>query len=489
MIPAVYCRVSTEEQVQRQTIEGQREYAEHYLKLHGMPQARFYEDLGVSGTVPVEKRPAGANLLRDVAAGSIKLVLVYRVDRLARSLLELLRFVDTLDKHGAALRSQSEPFDTGSALGRAFLALLGTFAQLERDAIRERTMQGKDRAAREGRWHGGPPPYGYRLTESRLVVQPEEAAVVREIYHLCMEGYIVPAIARLLNARGLPNPTRSRPSGYPQAGRWSRSTIQQILHQRAYRGEAEFRRGTIACLPLVDAEIWDAVQRRLKDNRDLSVQPDARLYPLRGLVRCGSCGTACCGTTASARGRKYHYYHCSRDRWDREGCAAPHLSAAFVEGVMWKACQEILRHPDAAVEALKQRQAQQQEGAPETESEARQIEQLLAQKTEERARVLTLGRRGVITEQEAERELGEVAGEMLALQDRLRALQIRQGDQQAMQSEVAALTAALGRLARLADSQDPTDWREVFQAVVQRVELGPGREDVTYWTLIDAPVS
>ena len=488
MIPAVYLRVSTEEQVERQTIGAQREYAEHYLKLHGIGQAQFYEDLGISGTVPVENRPAGARLLRDVAAGRVKLVLVYRVDRLARSLLELLRFVDVLDRHGAALRSESEPFDTGSALGRAFLALLGTFAQLERDAIRERTMQGKDRAAREGRWHGGPAPYGYRLAESRLVPHPEEAEIIREIFTLCLAGHAAPTIANLLNARGLPNPTRAKASGHRNGGRWARSTVQHLLHQPAYYGEAEFRRGIIPCPPLVSRETWDAAQQALRDRRDLSTQEIARLYPLRGLVRCALCGDACCGTSVTSRGRRFFYYHCTRQGRDRHGgetCRAPHFGAEKLERLVWERCRNLLLHPEVAAEELRTRLEKQAHAAPALETEAQELERLLTEKTEERARVLSLARRGFVTEAEAGAELGHVATEMLALQERLRVIQERQFNRQAVDTQVTALMATLGQLASLAESEDPHDWQRVFRALVVGIELGPGRDEVRLKTLLD----
>lgn len=129
---AIYARVSTDEQRDKQSIETQVEFATRYADLHGIKDIVFYKDDGVSGGVPCAERPEGARLLADAKAGKIDLLLIYRVDRLSRSLLDLLRTSEALEELGVTLRSMTEPFDTSTPLGKFVLQLLGMLAELEK---------------------------------------------------------------------------------------------------------------------------------------------------------------------------------------------------------------------------------------------------------------------------------------------------------------------------------------------------------------------
>src|SRR5438045_1188290 len=116
---ACYARVSTEDQAERQTIDAQTDFLRRYCELHGLTIASFYVDDGISGTVPLEDRPEGRRLLQDAEGGTFSVVLVYRLDRLGRSLKALMSAHDRLDAAGVAIRSGTEPFDTTSPFGRA----------------------------------------------------------------------------------------------------------------------------------------------------------------------------------------------------------------------------------------------------------------------------------------------------------------------------------------------------------------------------------
>src|SRR5215208_5028763 len=162
---ACYARVSTEDQAERQTIAAQTDFLRRYCDLHGLPVAGVYVDDGISGTVPLEHRPEGRRLLQDAEAGAFTVVLVYRLDRLGRSLSSLLAAHDRLDRAGVAIRSGTEPFDTASPVGKFLFSLLGSMAELEKSTIAERFVRGRDRIAREGKYTGGPIPLGYDLNE------------------------------------------------------------------------------------------------------------------------------------------------------------------------------------------------------------------------------------------------------------------------------------------------------------------------------------
>src|ERR687889_983967 len=185
---ALYLRVSSDEQRERESIKTQREFFEQYCKLYGLEVTETYADDGVSGTIPLYERPEGRRLLEDARAKKFETLLVYRLDRLGRSLLVIADAHDRLQVAGGSLCFATEPIDTSNPSGRLIFQMLASFAEYERETIGERTRAGLHRALRNGK-HAGRVPYGYRVSEGSpgdvgaglLEVVEEEAAIVREI--------------------------------------------------------------------------------------------------------------------------------------------------------------------------------------------------------------------------------------------------------------------------------------------------------------------
>ena len=181
---ALYLRVSSEEQRERETIVLQREFLEQYCELYGLDVADIYEDDGVSGTIPLHERPGGRRLLEDAKESKFEAVLVSKLDRLGRTLLVIVDAHDRLQEAGGgvALISGREPIDTSNPSGRLIFQMLASFAEYERETIGERTRAGQRRAHSRGR-QMGTIPYGYDIVErdGAFVVVEEEAHMVREI--------------------------------------------------------------------------------------------------------------------------------------------------------------------------------------------------------------------------------------------------------------------------------------------------------------------
>src|SRR5215210_7933427 len=195
---ALLLRVSSEEQRDRETIEIQREFLQEYCRLYGLEVVQIYADDGVSGTVPLHERPEGRRLLEDAKEGKFSTLLVYRLDRLGRSLLVTVDAHDRLQAHGVALKSATEPIDTSNPSGRLISQMLASFAEYERETIRERTRAGLHRAFRDGK-HMGVVPYGYRADEhGRMEIVPEEADTVRDIIANVAAGSTLYAEAKRL---------------------------------------------------------------------------------------------------------------------------------------------------------------------------------------------------------------------------------------------------------------------------------------------------
>src|SRR5260370_30550262 len=159
---ALYLRVSTEEQRERQSIATQREFGQRYCDLHKLALYQIFADDGVSGTVPLEARTMGRRVLEDARLKKFDQLLIFRLDRLGRETRLILNAVAELEKYGVRVRSMSEEFDTATATGRLMLTMLSGFAAHEREVIRERSVARTNRRSEEGAWLGGIVPYGYR---------------------------------------------------------------------------------------------------------------------------------------------------------------------------------------------------------------------------------------------------------------------------------------------------------------------------------------
>jgi site-specific DNA recombinase len=183
-----------------------------FCDLHQLTIADEYVDDGISGALPLDQRPEGRRLLDDAEAERFGVVLVYRLDRLGRSLTALLSANERLERVGVAIRSATEPFDTSSPIGRFVFQLLASIAELERETITERMSMAKGRAAADGKYTGGPIPCGYDLdAEGRLVPSARlveslnitEAALVRDLFRRIAEGSTLVAECQRLNALGV----------------------------------------------------------------------------------------------------------------------------------------------------------------------------------------------------------------------------------------------------------------------------------------------
>lgn len=234
---ALYLRVSSDEQRERESIKTQREFFEQYSELYGLEVTEIYADDGISGTIPLHERPEGRRLLEDARAENFETLLVYRLDRLGRSLLVIVDAAERLEITGVALRSATEPIDTSNPSGRLIFQMLASFAEYERETIRERTRAGLHRAFRGGMYTGCIP-YGYRLNRDvQLEIVPEEAGFVRDLISNIADGSTLYGEAKRLNELGVSSPGQRYGTGERKPGSsCSTTTISNIVHQSAYSG-------------------------------------------------------------------------------------------------------------------------------------------------------------------------------------------------------------------------------------------------------------
>jgi site-specific DNA recombinase len=243
---AIYTRKSSEEgldqefnslQAQREACEGRaRRFINSQRHEGWVCLPACYDDGGFSGA-PMD-RPALQRLLADITAGRVDTVVVYKIDRLTRSLADFAKIVEILDGRGASFVSVTQQFNTTTSMGRLTLNVLLSFAQFEREVIGERIRDKIAASKRKGMWMGGVPPLGYRAEDRKLAIVDSEAEIVRSIFRRYAELGLVRLLKQELDAGGIKSKSWTRASGRRSGGEpFSRGVLYLLLQNRTYRGE------------------------------------------------------------------------------------------------------------------------------------------------------------------------------------------------------------------------------------------------------------
>ena len=270
---AIYTRKSSEEGLEQDfnSLHAQREACSAYVMSQAsegwslLPEE--YDDGGLSGGTL--ERPALKRLLADIEAGKIDIVVVYKVDRLTRSLLDFAKLVETMDKAGTSFVSVTQSFNTTNSMGRLTLNMLLSFAQFEREVTAERIRDKIAASKAKGMWMGGNPPLGYRPEGRTLVIVPGHAEVIRELFRRYLEIGNVRLLGEELDAERTRVPERTASTGRAMGGgRFTRGQIYKILSNPIYLGEIHHKGKVYEGKheAIIERELWDQVQGKLTDN-------------------------------------------------------------------------------------------------------------------------------------------------------------------------------------------------------------------------------
>ena len=320
---AVYCRKSVEDEEAQafNSIDAQREAGENYIasqKMNGwvcLPER--YDDYGYSGGNV--NRPALQRLLKDCDAGLVDMIVVYKIDRLSRSICDFSELVRRLDRDNVQFVAVTQEINTATSSGRMMLNILMTFAQYERELISERTRDKLSASRRKGMYTGGVVVLGYRAENKKLVVVPEEAELIRRIFRRYVEIQSPKMIAAELNAEGL----RTK-GGRP----WGTAAVYRVLNNHTYFGEVNYKNAEIhegEHEAIIDGETWRRTREILKANtraKDPSKRT-RRDIPLRGILRCGHCGCPMMPSYGTKKGVSYYYYLCEKHEKSANGSGCP----------------------------------------------------------------------------------------------------------------------------------------------------------------------
>jgi site-specific DNA recombinase len=339
---AIYTRKSSEEGLEQEfnSLDAQREAAEAYVQSQasegwlGLPD--HYDDGGFTGGNM--DRPALQRLLADVAARKVDAILVYKIDRLSRSLLDFARMMEVFEQHRVAFVSITQQFNSATSMGRLVLNVLLSFAQFEREIISERTRDKIAAARRKGKWAGGMPLLGYDVDPQsrKLVVNLAEARRVRAIFALYLKHQSLPSVVDALARRGWTSKCWTTRKGKTRGGvPFNPTKLYHLLTRVTYLGKVRYKGEVHAGEhpALVAAQVFQQVQALLGHHgRDRAGRSRSGAL-LQGLLHCASCDRRMVPSFCLRRATTpYRYYRCSRaQQRGARSCPSKPVSAGIIE--------------------------------------------------------------------------------------------------------------------------------------------------------------
>jgi site-specific DNA recombinase len=348
---AIYTRKSTEEGLEQAftSLDAQRATAEAYIASQQQEGWRClperYDDGGFTGGNL--ERPALQRLLEQIAAGQVDCVLVHKVDRLSRSLLDFARLMELFEQRQVAFVSVSQQFTTATSVGRLILNVLLSFAQFERELIAERTRDKIAAARRNGKWIGGLPLLGYDVDSksSKLRVNEAEAARVRAIFALFLEQRTLRSVLRELGRRGWRTKRWRTRKGHERGGRrFTRNHLRQLLSNVTYIGQIRYRNEVHPGEhpALIDPTTFAHVQALLRRNRQEAGLRLGQAALLQGILYCRECGEAMTARAAEQGAPQARCYTCAGNRLPGQPhCSAPPIPVRPIERLLLRHLQRL----------------------------------------------------------------------------------------------------------------------------------------------------
>jgi site-specific DNA recombinase len=491
---AIYTRKSTEERLEQEfnSLDAQRESGENYIKAQVnegwecLPDR--YDDGGFSGGNM--DRPALKRLLADIEAGKVDSVVVYKVDRLSRSLLDFAKMVETFDRHQVSFVSVTQLINTSTSMGRLTLNVLLSFAQFEREIISERTRDKIAAARRKGKWSGGMPLLGYDVAPrgSKLIVNEVEAARVLTIFELYLEQQSLIATIKELDSRGWANKRWTTRKGHERGGKqFAKTSLHKLLTNVTYTGKIKYKdelhEGEHAAI--VSHDVWQRVQLLLGRNGRTGGAAVRNKFSalLKGILHCVPCGCAMSPTHSTKNGTKrYRYYVCTgaqKRGWHT--CPSKSIPAGEIERFVVEQIKCIGRDPMLLHETIAQVRSRGQSQVVALETERRALERELARWNGETRKLL---------HQIVPGEGNTPSTARLAdLQERIRGAEQRAAQ---VRVQVIALSREIVDQREVAkamavfdpvwDSLTPREQARVFQLLVERVDYdgATGKISITF---------
>lgn len=474
---AIYTRKSTEEGLDQDfnSLDAQRESAEAFIKsqVHEgwvcLPTR--YDDGGYTGGNM--DRPALQRLLRDIEAGQVDSVVVYKVDRLSRSLLDFSKMIDVFDRHKTTFVSVTQQLNTTTSMGRLTLNVLLSFAQFEREIISERTRDKMAAARRKGKYVGGAPVLGYDIDRdaSCLRVNEREAIRVRQIFDAYLKhGSLIPTITEL-DRRGWTTKGWITKAGKDRGARkFNKNNLYGLLTNLVYLGKICYRDEVYdgEHPAIVDPEVFERVRKQLDENRRTGGSAVRNVCGalLRGLLRCAPCGCAMTHSHSTRGNKRYRYYVCLQaQKRGHHTCPSKSLPAAEIERHVIDQVRAVCRDPRLIEETIRQARQGIATSLAALEEERRLIEHDMAAHHSEMRRL------AISTADPADlRRLADLQDQIRRAEQRLTAIREETIELQRTQVGEDEVTASLQEFEPLWETLSPRERARVLQLVVDHVD-------------------
>lgn len=352
---AGYIRVSTEEQAKEgYSLDAQKERLINFCKSQdGWDLIEIYPEEGKSAKDL--NRPELQKMLKDAQSGMFDVVLVYRLDRLTRSVLDLYKLLKLFEDKSIMFKSATEVYDTTTAMGKLFITIVAALAQWERENLSERVRFGMEQLVRDGKWHGGPVPFGYKWTGETMLIIEDEYKTLRELRKVYMSGEGLGSTAKVLNALGMDR--RGKP--------WSAQSVWYALDNPLYAGKLRYgekkKNGKYASRKkeeLVNV-IWSETgfptvysweeyleHKDRMQRKEFFGHSKKREYRFTGVLRCARCGSTLIGRPYRNRKKNgdwsipYYNYICS-NRSLSKGCDLPLLKQELAEDLIMEYIRKV----------------------------------------------------------------------------------------------------------------------------------------------------
>ncbi len=491
---ALYCRVSTREQADfGYSIDEQERLLIKYCEERGYEIQNCYTDRGISGK-NITGRPELTQLLEDAKCDLFDIVIVWKINRISRSLRDLLSIVELLDKHSVMFQSMTENFDNSTPAGKMQFQMMGIIGEFERESIAQNVRMGMVARARTGSWNGGRV-LGYdsvrresgnvKHNETNLVINPQEAEIVKEIFELYASGKGYKAIVNEINKKGY----RTK-KGNP----FQISGVRDILMNPVYVGKIRFNVHTEWSSkrrrsknkdyvlsdglhePIIDVALWDKVQAIMKLKSKVPKKYDS-FFPLTGILRCPMCGAGMVISRAPSKGKRLEYYSCGA--WKNKGTSVCHANSIRVD----KANEEVLKRLSKllsnkkmvkrVVESMNQDRKKQEE--PSKRALAH-IDRELTSLATKKQKIFDMYEEDTITKDEFLERKEYLNRQVVVLEQRKQELQVKITDANKSEIPYEAVQAILSEFGKLLDKcEDNAEKKLLLQMILKEITIDQAR--------------
>jgi site-specific DNA recombinase len=488
---AIYTRKSTDHNLESDfnSLDAQRESAENYIRSQrhdgwvAFPDR--YDDGAVSGATL--ERPALKRLIADIRAGRVDSVVVYKIDRLSRSLVDFTRLVEELEGYGVSVVSVTQSFNTKTSMGRLVMHMLLSFSQYERELTAERIRDKLSAARKRGKYVGGVPAFGYDVDRvaKKLVVNNGEAVLVRQIFRRFLELRSAVAVVGELNAAGHRTKEWTTLKGeLKHGGRWHKNYLYRMLRNPVYIGKVKYK-GEVydgEHEPIIDNRLWNQVQESIEAPSHVRAGASRAKTPglLRGMLRCGHCGGSM-ALTFTGDARQYRYYAChNATRTKYANCPVRSVSAGIIEEVVKDRLRVIFQSPEILERTQDALERIRKEEQAAIEAERRPLEEeLVGVRACERQLLKNLSDDDTPFVRGELNRLGERAA---ALQIKIAAVEEKQDQATLLPRNAAALQREMEVFDNIWDNLFPAEQQRIVRLVMSRVALYVDRLEITMRT-------